>query len=699
MKKNIFRPIDFWKSTLITIPDNSFYELIRSVFGKIKTPFTKQQLLNNLELFLLREDIQKAIAAYIDENDAKIIRAVALFTEPVPGELESFFAGEFSYAQLQDIIVNLEERFILYRFTDGKKSRLALNPVLEQILLPIASDSRSLFPAVKQSQIESSGAEKTFGSASFLNDRILAALFSFVSQWELFYRTEGVIRKRVIEAGKNCFPGVNLQKIIGVLQILGLFYADGEKLLPDRKRFDDFGLLSARERSEYCAAALLVFDGIKAQDEILPPLYRSKIRETVNFIHGFLDHLDPELLYNEKTFNRLMEVLRSSTALQSSTAPRSITMLNTTSGTDLNCGAMIEALEKTGLIAAVSRELKRFVNLESKKEGPVIAIDSSFSILVYPEINYADLISLAEFLEIKETGAVVKFELNKDSAIRSFDNKTTADEIIELLNKLSDGMVDDSLIWNLKDWEKRHSEVSLKKGVILCLCEERRFITQTMPLAALIVETIAPGVYLLAENAMDTAAEALRGAGIDIIARQSIKDKNTTVSGGYFPAPSSYSKDELNFENKKISTLDAKAPQKTDDHAAALTANFNAILKKMPLGETDRQELSARINRRLVLCEAQLKEAVVRYEKLEARHMDYAGKQNIAKQAIAQQSPVEIIWPAGSDESIFGIPRALEKDEGDLILTVLPAGKESVMRIPLAKISLLRRIKKSIFEK
>jgi len=675
MKKNVFRPVDFWKSAVMTMPDNSFYELMRSVFGKIKTPFTKQQLLNDLEQFLLREDIQKAIAAYIDENDAKITAAVALFTEPAPGELESFFTGEFSYAQLQDMIVNLEERFILYRFTEGKTSRLALNPVLEQILLPIASDVRALFPAV--SEAEASSAAKTQYHSACLNDRSLAGLLSFVCQWEMFYRSEGVIRKRVIEAGKTCFPGFDLEEIICALQILGLFYVDGEKLLPDRKRFDDFGSLSARERSEYCAVALLVCGGTKSPTELLPPLYRSRIRETVNFIHSFLDYLDPELYYSEKTLNRLAEVLKAA------------------SGTDIVFGEMIDVLEKTGLIIAASRELKQcadFKNKTKKNEGPFIAVDSNFSILVYPEISYADVISLAGFLDIKEAGAVVRFELNKDSAIRSFDRKTGADEIIELLNRLSGGRVDDSLVWNLKDWEKRHEEVSLKKGVVLCLCEERRFLTQTMPLSDLIVETIAPGIYLLAENAMDSAADALHSAGIDIIARRCAKGKNA-VSSGYFSSPSPYPAGE------KITAPDSKTPPKTGGQAAVLTAGFHAILEKMPLAETERQELSARINRRLVLCEAQLKDANVRYEKLEARHMDYAGKQNIAKQAIAQQSPVEIIWPAGKSESIFGVPRALEKDEGELILTVVTSGGDDVMRIPLAKISLLRRIKKSIFEK
>jgi hypothetical protein len=46
----------------------------------------------------------------------------------------------------------------------------------------------------------------------------------------------------------------------------------------------------------------------------------------------------------------------------------------------------------------------------------------------------------------------------------------------------------------------------------------------------------------------------------------------------------------------------------------------------------------------------------------------------------------------------MGFPEALEKENGGLVLVISPADKEELMRIPLAKISLLRRIKKSIFE-
>jgi hypothetical protein len=119
--------------------------------------------------------------------------------------------------------------------------------------------------------------------------------------------------------------------------------------------------------------------------------------------------------------------------------------------------------------------------------------------------------------------------------------------------------------------------------------------------------------------------------------------------------------------------------------------------------KAEMDELAARIDRRLVLCESQLRDASVRYEKLEARGLDYVGKAMIAKQAIASQSPVELIRPGKKGERIFGIPRALEKEGGESVLVISPQnGGETggeFLRIPLGKISLLRRIKKSIFEK
>jgi hypothetical protein len=136
-----------------------------------------------------------------------------------------------------------------------------------------------------------------------------------------------------------------------------------------------------------------------------------------------------------------------------------------------------------------------------------------------------------------------------------------------------------------------------------------------------------------------------------------------------------------------------------------LVNDFHSMLNGMNFGREERDELAARIDRRLILSESQLKDALVRYEKLEARGLDYAGKVLIAKQAITIQAVVEVVLPGRQNqERIYGIPKALEKSGSDSVLVIEPiankgdAVPEDYVRFPLGKISLLRRIKKSIFE-
>ncbi|MCL2214007.1 MAG: hypothetical protein FWC06_02240 [Treponema sp.] len=717
MKKDIFRTVEFWKSAVMTMPDSSFFELMRSVFGKIKTPFNKQQLLNDLETFLLRNDIQKTIVSYIDETDAKIIAAAALYCEPFPEQLGKFFSDEYSYAQLQDIIVNLEERFILYRFREytavtqkhssslsGKphySSRLALNPVLKSLLLPITSDTSALFPVMRECKTSSA-----FGTQKiFFSDLVLASLFSFISKWDSFFKSEGIIRKRIIEEGKRIFPGIDLENILGALQVLGLLYTDGSRLAHDRKCVNEFSQLLPHERIEYIAAALLVYGESQHPAEILPPLFRSKIRNIVNIIHSFLNQLKEKSFYPEKTLKRMIEILIAHT------------------DTNIVCEKLFGVLEKTCLIEKSAHKIFFSGSILINKKNivdSVITIDSGSSILVYPEIEFSDAVKLAFILNVCETGSVpgstvVRFELDKDSAVRSFNNNISADEIIELLNRLSGirlsngGNAWDTLIWNLKDWEKRFHEVSLRRGVILKLSEDRVFLTETHPLSRLIIETLAPGIYLLNEDSMHEAIYTLHNAGIDIIACMknnansnapgSEEKESSAAALGHFSPPES---------NAILSDSEYESVNTVPDRMFSdnLTADFRTILEKMQMGDAEKNELAARIDRRLILCETQLREANIRYEKLEARHMDYAGKQIIAKQAISQKSPVEIILPEkGKDKQIFGIPLALEKDEKDiyLVIDIMSSSENkgeanSVKRIPLAKVSLLRRIKKSIFE-
>jgi len=56
-----FRPVDHWKSAIMSLPEGNFFELLRSVFGNIKTPFSKHKLLEDLFAFLSKKKIEKPL--------------------------------------------------------------------------------------------------------------------------------------------------------------------------------------------------------------------------------------------------------------------------------------------------------------------------------------------------------------------------------------------------------------------------------------------------------------------------------------------------------------------------------------------------------------------------------------------------------------------------------------------------------------
>jgi hypothetical protein len=85
------------------------------------------------------------VSAYLDGTDRLIVAAVGALGEPTADELASFFEGQFSYAELHAVVLNLGERLILFRLTDGAARRLALNPVLAPVLGPVAADPSTDF--------------------------------------------------------------------------------------------------------------------------------------------------------------------------------------------------------------------------------------------------------------------------------------------------------------------------------------------------------------------------------------------------------------------------------------------------------------------------------------------------------------------------------------------------------------------------
>ena len=741
-----FRSGEDWKSALMTLPDSNFFELLRSVFGNIKTPFNKQSLMEDLNNLLSRDEIRKVITAYISRQDHKLIAAIALLGEAgcgsvAPGILESFFAGEFSYAELHAMIINLEERLIIYRFKNEGLMCLALNPVLEEVLNPFIEDTRPILPRLIKP------GEMIHHSGFAMNDpRYMAALFSFfMGEEELFKTEEGAgIRKKVIGDWKKIFPRLDLNLVIRTLLQLGLFKSENCRLAPCSEKIAEFSALSSLERQEYWAAGMyLCLDSPSGQEEAsehFTGASKIRLRGIASFINRFRTSIEPECSYPETTLRRLEMLMEKNDerciVKGGSGKAWGYTLFD--SPVRLKFEPLLNVMESAGLLEKEKTHWKVPVTPsgaedQSGKAKPVLVMDSAYSVILYPEISFTDALALGTFCSVKENDRTVSehapepkagrsfrstvcFELTRESAVRGFNQGIKAAGMYELLDRLSDGRLDANLKWTLKEWESRYEGVALHQGILLRLAEDRLYLAEAEPVASLIQQTFAPGLYLLSSEEKPEAVKALKKAGVDIIAQPSVPTvhrQRLSASSGETGRRFSHGLSH-GFSRDSFPRLDASGGELRHTLASSGSAastgktgeadfyldNFRSILESMKLGKLEKEELSARIERRLVLSEAQLEAASLRYEKTEARLLDYRGKVSIAKHAIDSGSLVEVTWTdsGGKTRQFTGIAQALEKKEGDSILILRETENSSkTISLPLGKISLLRRIKQSIF--
>jgi hypothetical protein len=330
-------------------------------------------------------------------------------------------------------------------------------------------------------------------------------------------------------------------------------------------------------------------------------------------------------------------------------------------------------------------------------------MDTVFSCILYPEISFADALSLASFSLVRETGATVRFEMTRESVVRGFDLGLDAERMIALLDRLSGNQVEENFRWTVQDWEARYSRVSLFQGITLVLAEDRRYLVEAEPVASLVSRTLAPGVYLLSAEDRADAVQALRRAGSDIVA--SPPRRPGAEQGGPSPWPPLDRMPRLPGDrllpppDRDGETDRAESPSPDPLRGERYKERFRSALEKLSLARAEREELSARIERRLILSESQLAAVSVRSEKLEARGLDYVGKTSIAKQAIASKQLIEIVWSGqqGEVNRAVGLPNALQKSGGETLLVLKPVPSGDPISLPLGKIGILRRVKQSLF--
>lgn len=200
-----------WRESLSVMPDHHFFEIIRMYLGEIKTPYNKQRLIEDLSVFLRRDDNRLMITKLLSKSDLELVTAIKEIPSATQEKLFSFFSTGMTYAALYEQLMNLEERLVIYRHPDKNTGRIIfeLNPMLEPALLPHLT-KRNLLPAAKLAENSAPrGNTPEVTPPCKLSPEFLAAAYSFLLENPELCKADGTLKKRYEAMMPEVFPAYN----------------------------------------------------------------------------------------------------------------------------------------------------------------------------------------------------------------------------------------------------------------------------------------------------------------------------------------------------------------------------------------------------------------------------------------------------------------------------------------------------------
>ncbi len=683
-----------WRESIALLPDNHFFEIIRMYLGEIKTPFNKQKLIEELGAFIRREENRKILVSLLSETDLRIITAVKYISNATQEKLFSFFSPAFTFANLYERLLNLEERLILYRKSDKTtgKTVVFLNPHLEEDLEPYTKQSVLLeYPEY---------ARLSYETPSGLTPLLLAAFISYINKNPDICKSDGSFKKRTENELAGLFPGkrellFNLTKAfinLSLLRETSLGYElDKSKLLA-------FASLDEKIQCAYlCVASQghfsrnLLLKRAKLLLDVATSIPREGFSKSIILRLAYLISEDQNEGFSQNNFgstSRFSQILNRARESETQISEK-----------DSDLSSVLDSLiEPAALFGIFSKKGIDVHGEDIFVSGPIfedqsyfeenkkcLSVDAAFNVTLMRGLSLEELIPVMDFMELKTFDTAVVFEINRKSVMRGFDAGLSANKIFSLLKKYSPYEIPQNLEISIEDWSKSYSSATIYKGYVLQVNSENATITEKNPaISPFISKILAPGIYLLSVESDEQAASIIQKSGLDFIGKIKSSEKGyESIGFPQFVIPQKSGRFEQSEEAKTTS----------DSQRAAHFEKMRSELEKLNLPQEKKEGLLQRIQHKIILSPAQLRADSVKYERIEAGGMDFSGKLHIVEGSISNNSLVELHF---EDRIIVGLPLSVTKTANDatVLIEVLPEHDEKILSISQAKF--VKRIRGSV---
>jgi len=694
-----------WQASLAMLPDSRFFDMLRAYLGKIKTPYNKQNLIEQLSSFFCREQNRKNLLTLLDDFDEKIIAALILVPEATQKKLSDFFSGEYVPSEIAARISNLTDRLIIYKDESNKdcSERLYINPLLEDLLAPRIDIAR-IIP-------EAQYASRTEGGSFSISPEFIASVVCYIAEKPALCKADGSLKKIDAARLKTVFAcgTAPVQTLITALLNLSLVKRNENGISVDYARLLSFAELPPEKQYAYLTAASsasLDREGLRSYTELVLDLAASL----------------PDSGVTKRTLLRCMSLLGSSA--QEQRRFRALIDRSHGKGADESdvrppFERIVDAAETFGLftVAGKTKEGDAIYRVEktlwdeekADTSARFVSINSGFTVRLLPGLPLKALLPLSIFLRIVNFDTTVEFEIDKASVIRAFDFGYTAETICSLLEKYASHGIPQNLRVSIEDWQQLYSSAILYTGYVLKLDEKNSKLIEKNPKAARFIQTkLAEGIYLLNIRNDEDAAAFGKEAGFDCIGKinnldaeqRSIESSARTKSDTADRTPPSFppiGSGENRFKN--IRKKNAARPEKKQRDK--LLSDLHRTLASLDLSKAQKENLSARINNKIILSAEQLGKDTVRSEGAEAGGMDFLGKVRLVESAIASGDMIEVRMPktdgSAKLETILCTPLSLSKASGDAETTVHIEATKKTVTLSVGRAASIKLIKTSIF--
>ena len=679
-----------WQESIARLPDQLFYEILRMYLGEIKTPFNKQRLVEQLCSFVGNEAHSTVILKLLDKSDLELLSAVYFLNNPTILKLNSLFKSKYYYATLYEKILNLEERLLIYKESSDKNSRLLLNPMLEEKLIPLLSISY-LFPEAFDNDGDFDDELNVAPCETNFTPGLLAAFLCYLKNSDNILKNDGGLKKKTVTDLAEIFGFhiedkneiLKFEYLIKSLCNLGIIVQNEKgNSLNFQKLKSLFNLDFETVCAYLCVAAAGHFLPKTIQENA--ELFLDTIKNIPDSGLSLQNIQRLSLVVKEKKseagnfsacgISRFASLLQ---AAQENENPEPVQFDAVEIG--IQCAVVLGLLQQVKNSTGTKKFIWNCQSFELADESKkVLNMDSGFEVTMMPGLNLAELFEVTKPMEIVRYDNAATYLISRKSANICFARGISAEQIQSLLSKYSYYELPQSLVVSLEDWYSNYNSASLYKGYVLKLNKEKQLIAENNPLfKSHIIETLAPGIYLVDFENDDEAKSILQKCSLDCSGniRQNFA---SDLPGNFGKIYGVSGLVEIPLEQPECIYDDSIICKLKDD------------LKKMNLSVEQNEGLLERIEKKVVLSKDQLVPASVHFEKIEATGMDYIGKIHVAENAISSGNLVEIDV-SGVKGLIVAKPVAIINKTDNARLKILTVPDESELELPIAR---FRRIKK-----